>query len=194
MSSYFFIFLGLLGIIPTFQSTGYPPYSGEETCCPNQNKLDTITKDTVAIDEILVERKLKTSLEKFEQKKEDHRIIYLLGDNKNPFIITPIGIGANLNRIYNHFSKSGKQSRKLQGFFENEYEDDLINDIWEPYTEEFSGLSGDSLSDFRVYYKPKLDWLSNASHYDKLYYIKINLKNYLDSVGTIREKLKLEKE
>lgn len=192
MSIYFVVFFGLLGSMAAIQSSGNFPASGKEKYAVHVNKVDTITKDTLSIDEILVERKLKSSLEKFEQKKEDHRKIYLLGDNKKPFIITPIGIGANLNRIYNHFSKSGKQSRKLQRLFEKEYEDDLINDIWKPYTEEFSGLSGDSLSDFRVYYKPKLAWLSDASHYDKIYYIKSNLKNYLDSVELIKNKLKLK--
>lgn len=148
MSIYFVVFFGLLGSMAAIQSSGNFLASGKEKYAVHVNKVDTITKDTLSIDEILIERKLKSSLEKFEQKKEDHRMIYLLGDNKKPFIITPIGIGANLNRIYNHFSKSGKQSRKLQRLFEKEYEDDLINDIWKSYTEEFSGLSGDSLAIF----------------------------------------------
>jgi len=177
-------FFSLLGVLSSMSF----PYES-----PLSFWLDTIGKDTIEIEEIKIEKALPTLEEKFEQKKTDYRTIYLLGDNKKPFFISRTGIGANLNKIYNHFSKSGIKARKLQRFFENEYEDDSMNEIWKPYSVEFSGLKSDSLQDFQIYYKPTFSWIVQASHYDRIYYIKTKLKNYLDSVEAIRSKLRLAK-
>jgi len=155
---------------------------------------DTIRRDTIVLEEVVVHQKLSPE-EQLEAKKAYHKEIFGLGDNKNMVIINPLGgIAVNIQKVYNHFSRRGKGARRLQRIFEEEYADDLVNALWNPLLDEYIPLQGDSLQKFSLYFKPDLDFLANATHYERVEYMVNSLKNYRDSVDVIHKNLELKAE
>jgi len=145
-------------------------------------------KDTLRLDTILIKRKL--AADKLDEKKEEYKSIFFWGDTKNMVTLPHQGgIAVNLNKLYNKFSRKGRNSRKLQRQFEKEYQQDLIREEWYPLTKEYSKLSGDSLRKFRIYYEPSLKWLRENDRYEKIAYIHKCLTYYLDSVDIIHRRL-----
>ena len=155
---------------------------------------DTLERDTLEVDTVTVSRSVLNADSAFLLKQKDHRSIYLWGDNKKPISINPFGgILININKIFSHFSRIGKQSRRLQRVFKSELDEDLINEIWKPYTIKFTTLKGDSLFVFQNYFQPPYSWFSKASHYQKLEYIMYSLRAYNDSTEVIHEYYRLPK-
>ncbi|TDS15833.1 hypothetical protein [Sphingobacterium paludis] len=152
---------------------------------------DTLHTDTIAIDEIYIERKIDAR-SKFEDKKAYHKEIYLLGDNKNMVTFSPFGgIALNIQKLYNHFSNRGRAARRLQAQFEREFEEDLASEIWDPLLLEYTTLRGDSLQKFKLYCSPNLAFLNDASHYERVEHLLRHLKMYRDSVNVIHDRLRL---
>lgn len=153
---------------------------------------DTLYKDTLLIEEIIIDKRVD-ALEKLEAKKEYHKEMYWRGDDKN-MVTIPItgGIAINIQKVYNHFSRRGKGARRLQQTFEREYEDDLVESIWNPLLLSYTTLQGDSLAKFNLYSKPSLEFLSQASHYERVEYLLRTYQNYLDSTDVIHRRFSLE--
>ncbi len=162
----------------------YPIVSyNQDTIEERGSKRDTLRLDTVSI-------KRKSAGDKWGEKKEEYKSIFFWGDTKNMVTLPHRGgIAVNLNKLYNKFSRKGRNSRKLQRQFEKEYHQDLIREEWYPLTQEYSKLSGDSLRKFRIYYEPSLKWLRENDRYEKIAYIHQCLRNYLDSVDIIHKRL-----
>ncbi|WP_293956374.1 MULTISPECIES: hypothetical protein [unclassified Sphingobacterium] len=162
----------------------YPIVSyDQDTIEERGSKRDTLRLDTVSI-------KRKSAGDKWGEKKEEYKSIFFWGDTKNMVTLPHRGgIAVNLNKLYNKFSRKGRNSRKLQRQFEKEYHQDLIREEWYPLTQEYSKLSGDSLRKFRIYYEPSLKWLRENDRYEKIAYIHQCLRNYLDSVDIIHKRL-----
>ena len=155
----------------------------QDTIGKKGGQNDTLRLDTVSI-------KRKSAADKWEEKKEEYKSIFFRGDTKNMVTLPHQGgIAVNLNKLYNKFSRKGRNSRKLQRQFEKEYQQDLIREEWYPLTGEYSKLSGDSLRKFRIYYEPSLKWLRENDRYEKIAYIHKCLTNYLDSVDIIHRRL-----
>ncbi len=185
------LFVGLLCLVTSLAFSDRTMLSCTSLYAWNTS-LDTLKQDTLRIDTVFINREIASPLEKFEKKKEDYKQIYFWGDNKN-MVTVPItgGIMININKLYNHLSRRGKASRRMQRVFEREYEDDLVNEIWRPLVKEYSKLQGDTLEKFMIYYKPSLVFLSDATPYERVAYLTQSLKNYKDSVSIILERLKL---
>ncbi|NGM74714.1 hypothetical protein [Sphingobacterium sp. SGL-16] len=110
------------------------------------------------------------------------------GDNKKPVQINPLGgIAININKIYSHFSKIGKNSRRLQRVFENEYNIERTKALWKPLTLDLTNLKGDSLFYFQMYFLPQPGFLENASYYEKVEYVVKSMRIYRDSAAIIHE-------
>lgn len=166
-----------------------PPILHAEPLFRDTVNNDSITRDTLAIEEVVVNKR-SDALANFEAKKAYHKEIYYLGDDSN-MIMFGLGIAVNIQKVYNHFSRRGKGSRRLQRQFEREYEDDLVNEIWNPLIAEYTTLQGDSLAKFNLYSKPTLDFLAQCSYYERVAYVLEQLKNYRDSAAIIHERFDL---
>lgn len=151
-----------------------------------------VQNDTLSIDTIAIRKELLSPDSIYRKKQKEHRTIYLWGDNKKPIQINPFG-GIIINKVYSHFSKKGKESRRLQRVFNVEYNADLINAIWRPYTVEFTELKGDSLFVFQTYFLPEYRWFSKATHYEKVEYVIRSMRTYRDSSAFIHRSLQLPK-
>lgn len=149
---------------------------------------DTVKHDTLSIDTVFVTRKTLSSLDKYEIKKLAHKEIYFLGDNKNMVTLpTSGGLAVNLNKLYNHLSNRGKGSRRLQRLFDREYEEDLVNEIWDPLLKEHAQLQGDTLKYFAIHARPSYAWIVSATHYEQVAYLLERQRTYQDSVNLLME-------
>jgi len=158
----------------------------------NDTILGQRAKDTLQLDTAQIIRKNLSAKEKLDQKKSEYKSIYFWGDTKDMVTLPHQGgIAVNLNKLYNKFSRKGRNSRKLQKEFEEEYELDLVKEEWFPLTGEYTRLSGDSLDKFRIYFQPSLKWLHENGRYEKVAYIQECLKHYQDSVHIIHQMLSL---
>ena len=161
-----------------------------------QEVRDTIAprRDTIGIEEVLIQREVLSPEEQFRRDSSEYRIIYLHGDNKKmieAINIFPPVIVININKIYNHFSTSGKRARSMQKVLKDRFENDKINQTWYPLTQQLAKLEGQQLEDFRRYYQPNYDWWVVAEEYEQLDYLFKRLRNYGDSASYIREYLAL---
>lgn len=157
------------------------------------SSVDTLKKDTLEIDTVGIHKGL-TADQKYEARKKQYRTAYMWGDNKKPFIINPLGgIALNINKVYSHFSKIGKNSRRLQKVFKNEYDIDRVEALWKPLTVKLTDLKGDSLFYFQMYFLPEPDFLENATYYEKVEYVVKSMRIYRDSTAVIHQRMKLPK-
>ncbi|MFD2597688.1 hypothetical protein ACFSQ3_01895 [Sphingobacterium corticis] len=164
-----------------------------------QPTLDTIPlyRDTIGIESVEINHEVLTPEEKYERNKREFRSIYFNGDNKNIITaigIIPPGIAVNINKLYNHFAKSGKQARRFQKVLADDFKLDKVNQTWYPLTQKLTKLDGQQLEDFRRYYHPDFEWWAAAEEYEQLDYIFKRLKNYQDSSVHIRAYLALPKQ
>jgi len=142
------------------------------------------TKDTIRLNSVIVNKDRLNAKQRYEQKKEDYRLIYFWGDTKDMLGFSN-GLSLNLNKLYNKFSKKGRDSRRLQRVFEKEYIQDLVLEKWLPLTKEYTNLENDSLAVFRSYYQPQISWINDCDDYERIAYIVNCLKNYKDSATYI---------
>lgn len=166
-----------------------PPILLAESLLRDTVNKDSITRDTLALEEVVVNKR-SDALANFEAKKAYHKEIYYLGDDSN-MIMFGVGMVINVQKVYNHFSRRGRGARRLQRQFEREYQDDLLNQIWHPLLAEYTNLKGDSIEKFNLYSQPTLDFLTERSYYERVAYILDKLKNYRDSAAIIHERFKL---
>lgn len=150
--------------------------------------------DTTKMDTALVVGEKLSAEEKMAEKQVAYKSIYFLGDTKNMVTLPHQGgLAVNLNKLYNLLSRQGRASRRLQRQFEREFEQDKVLAQWNALSEAYTPLTGDSLIKFRIYYQPSYKWLRHSDHYDQIAYVQNNLKNYLDSVVIIHQRLSLPK-
>ncbi|MBB2952831.1 hypothetical protein [Sphingobacterium sp. JUb56] len=166
-------------------------FSYQDTTLRNKK---IINQDTNILDTALIVGEKLTAEEKMAEKQVTYKSIYFWGDTKN-MVTLPYqgGLAVNLNKLYNLLSKKGRASRRLQRLFEREFEQDKVLAQWTALTEAYTPLTGDSLVKFRSYYEPSSKWLRKADHYDQIAYVQHSLKNYLDSVEIIHQRLSLPK-
>ncbi|MFZ4863610.1 hypothetical protein ACL9RF_15650 [Sphingobacterium sp. Mn56C] len=157
---------------------------------PATGLKELATMDTLKIDTVAIKGNEQSAEEIFENRKVDYKLIYLWGDTKNMITVNPLGgIAINLNKLYNKFSKLGKDSRRLQRSFESEFEANRVNELWLPLTRNKVKLNGDSLFVFETYFRPTYVWLSTATEYEKLLYLKKCMQTYVDSTAVIHERI-----
>lgn len=150
--------------------------------------------DTTKMDTALVVGEKLSAKEKMAEKQVAYKSIYFWGDTKNMVTLPHQGgLAVNLNKLYNLLSRQGRASRRLQRQFEREFEQDKVLAQWNALSEAYTPLTGDSLIKFRIYYQPSYKWLRHSDHYDQIAYVQNNLKNYLDSVVIIHQRLSLPK-
>lgn len=157
------------------------------------SSVDTLKRDTLEIDTVGINKGL-TADQKYKARKNHYRTAYMWGDNKKPFIINPLGgIALNINKLYSHFSKKGKNSRRLMKLFKNEYDIDRTEILWKPLTVKLTDLKGDSLFYFQMYFLPEPDFLENATYYEKVEYVVKSMRMYCDSTDVVHQRMKLPK-
>lgn len=107
------------------------------------------------------------------------------------FLLFPQVVVLNMNAIYNHFSATGRRARRFQKVIEEEYQQALIESVWDPFVREHSDLEGRDLQSFVLYYQPTLAWWTASEDIEKLDYLHKKLHSFRDSSEMINEAMSL---
>lgn len=112
-------------------------------------------------------------------KREYNKIYGPLGD-KNLLSVGPGGAGLSIDALYNAISRSGKQAAHLRDNIEEDYHQSVIDYRFNRVTVgRITGLKDKQLTDFMQKYRPGYFFVTTASDYEFIAFIKSNLRRYL---------------
>lgn len=114
---------------------------------------------------------------KFRQNQQAYHDIYRIGDDKNMVIITPIGIGLDIDKLYSALSRQGKNARKLQRELKSQYHEDIVDRKFSrSLVARVTGYKNAQLDDFMARYRPSFEFVSKKNEYGVIEYIKACMK------------------
>ncbi|MFZ4862385.1 hypothetical protein ACL9RF_09380 [Sphingobacterium sp. Mn56C] len=152
---------------------------------------DTYHKDTIEYngDKILIIQLKKTAIHIapvtiiakesperiFEQRRDEYNTAFRLANPGDYLSVGPTGVGLSIGAIYNYFSKSGRNARRLTQYFQREYEENVVDlHFSKPLVNSVTGLEGQALDNFMVRYRPSYAFVMQATTYQVISYIKSN--------------------
>lgn len=131
--------------------------------------------------EVIIKDTALSPLEKYNQNKKEYKDIYWKGDESKmisiPLIIGQgIGLNLSIDKLYNALSKQGKDARRLQRTLTKDYKNSVVDQHFNRrLVGRITGYQGKKLDDFIVKYRPSYGFVSKASQYDIILYIKKEL-------------------
>ncbi|MBL1409554.1 hypothetical protein [Sphingobacterium faecale] len=141
-------------------------YKGEKVLIFN------LKKTSIYIDPVTVVAR-KTPEQILADRRRDYDKAYKLADPGSYLSVGPTGAGLSINAIYNLFSKEAKNARRLTKYFQKEYEENIVDIRFsKELVKGVTGLEGEPLDNFMVRYRPSYDFVSLATHYQMVSYIK----------------------
>lgn len=158
--------------------TSFPGYSSDTTIFTNQPyfKIELIPSAT-SLKEVHISGKRTSAATRYGSLKSEYKEIYRKGDVKNAVVVTPVGIGVNVDKLYNALSREGKNARKLQHLLTADYENNVIDSKFsKALVTELTKLSGKELEDFMTIYRPSFKFVEHISEFDLSNYIMESLK------------------
>ncbi|WP_345101666.1 hypothetical protein [Mucilaginibacter panaciglaebae] len=161
--------------------TSYSNFKTDTIVYNNQNPLLIKLKPlTNLLDEVTISERQLSPIDKLLKNQDDYRQIYRIGDDRGFFVILPglpiAGIAINIDALYSHFSKAGKNARKLQKTLIRDYQDDMIDmRFTKALVTKYTGYAGKQLESFMIDNRPAYEFMKYASNYDLIVYIKQKL-------------------
>lgn len=141
-------------------------YNGERVVVFN------LKKTSIYIDPVTVVAR-KTPEQILADRRREYDKAYKLADPGSYLSVGPTGAGLSINAIYNLFSKEAKNARRLTKYFQKEYEENIVDIRFsKELVRGVTGLEGEPLDNFMVRYRPSYDFVSLATHYQMVSYIK----------------------
>lgn len=138
---------------------------------PTSTQLKQVTiRDTV----LSPQKKLLATKQEFSKA-------YGSNAYRDPLSVSPgSGAGISIDAIWNSISRSGRNAAKLRGIIEQDYHEDIIDYRFnKTLVADITGLKEPQLSDFMRKYRPGYYTVVNASQYEFINQIKLNVRRYL---------------
>lgn len=133
---------------------------------------------SLLLKEIQIKDSPLTPEAKYRQNQQAYHEIYRIGDDKNMVVITPIGIGLNIDKLYSALSRQGKNARKLQRELKSEYQQEIVDQKFSRgLVARVTGYKNAQLDDFMARYRPSFESISKKNEYEVIEYIKACMKN-----------------
>jgi len=140
-------------------------YQGEQVIVIN------LKKKSIYIEPVTVVAK-KSPDQILAQRRIDYSSAYKLADPGDYFSVGPNGAGLSINTIYNLLSKEGKNARKLTAYFQQEYEENVVDlKFSRALVKSVTGLDGEFLDNFMIRYRPSYTFVQMANTYQMTGYI-----------------------
>lgn len=151
---------------------GYKPYSlkiGTQT-----SLIIYLKRIAIPLPEVTFKDSVLTPKEKYEQTKKAFNKAVRLGNDKDILNIGQGGVGLGIDAIWSAFSKEGKNARKLMEMMQRDYENAVIDKIFnKEIVSRTTGLSGDQLFIFMLNFRPSYNFVIKANDYELVNYIKL---------------------
>jgi hypothetical protein len=153
-------------------------FVNDTTIIHSQNSLVINLKAKVInLKEVIVRDNKTSPLKNYNQAKTDYNVAYKRGDNSNMLIVSPVGVGINIDALFSTFSKQGKNGRKLKREIREEYEEEVIDQKFNArIVENITSYKGDELIRFMDKYRPTFEFICKKSEIEVILYIKKCLK------------------
>jgi len=158
--------------------TSFIGYKNDTLSIGTQNIVTIRLKPTATFLNDVVIRGTKLSpLEQFNKNKQDYKSIYVKGDVSHMVVLSAgngrVKTGLSIDKIYNAFSKEGRNARKLQKTLTEDYQNNVVDTRFsEKIVSEVTGYKGEELNNFIINYRPPYEFVAKASDYDIIEYIK----------------------
>jgi hypothetical protein len=134
---------------------------------------------SIRLQEVVVKDSVLSAKAKYEEVKKDFNKLYRLGNNKDLITVGQGGAGLGIDAIWSAFSKEGRNARRLLELMERDYQNNFVDQI---FTRELvsrtTGLTGDKLLIFMLNNRPSYIFISKASSYDLVNYIRLSFMRY----------------
>ena len=153
-------------------------YTPDTTIFTDQKYFSiNLLPSAITLKEVNITTKRTTPAEKYDQLKAEYSEIYRKGDVKNMVILSPIGIGINVDKLYNALSTEGKNARKLQRILTEDYQNNVIDSKFKKsFVAKITKLTDKELDKFMVDYRPSFELVQNMSEFELGNYILDSLK------------------
>ncbi|OAQ37939.1 hypothetical protein A5893_16340 [Pedobacter psychrophilus] len=134
---------------------------------------------SIPLPEVVFKDSVLSAKAKYEETKKSFNKAVRLGNNKDLISVGPSGAGLSIESIWSSFSREGKNARKLMEIMERDYQNSLIDQIFnKELVKRVTGLKGDKLLIFMINYRPSYSFAVKAKDYDLVSYIKITYMRF----------------
>jgi hypothetical protein len=146
----------------------------------NTNALAVYMKRTsIQLREVTIYDSLHNPKTRLASNKALYNRAYSPTANADLLSIGSGGVGLSVDAIYNAFSRSGHDARRLREAIEGEYKQDFIDYRFNKnFVGKITGLKEKQLEDFMLKYRPGYYFITYASDYEFIASIRTNLKRY----------------
>jgi hypothetical protein len=140
-----------------------------------------LKRAAIQLKEVTVFDTLLDPQKRMEARQRDFAKAYGSLSNKDFLTLSPgSGAGLGIDAIYNAFSRSGRNARKLRETIESDYKQDIIDYRFNKnLVGRVTGLKDGQLTDFMTKYRPGYFFVTNATEYEFISSIKTNYRRYL---------------
>src|SRR5690606_30264674 len=137
-----------------------------------------LKKTSIYIEPVTVVAK-RNPEEILAQRQIDYAKAYRMADAGDYFSVGPNGAGLSISTIYNLLSKEGKNARKLTAYFQQEYEENVVD--WKfsrNLVKSVTKLEGELLDNFMIRYRPSYRFVQEANTYLLTAYIRSKYEQF----------------
>ncbi len=136
-----------------------------------------LRKGPLVLKEVDINSTLLTPEKKLAENKTAYKEIYRKGDKSHAIVITPLGVGVVIDKVWSAVSKEGADARRLQRTFVADYRNSIVDRRFsKPLVSRITGFTGEQLFNFMSKYRPDYGMVKNATDYEVSEYIKKCLK------------------
>ncbi|RYZ99360.1 MAG: hypothetical protein EOP47_17000 [Sphingobacteriaceae bacterium] len=154
-------------------------FSDTITVQGNRTLAVYLKRTGIQLKQVDITENMLTPEKRLAATKRDYTKIY--GNNDGFLALSPGGgVGLGLDALYNAFSKSGRNAEHLKGIIESDYRENVIDYRFNRTQVSFiTGLTDQQLTDFMFKYRPGYYFVTTATEYEFIRYIRTNYKRYL---------------
>ena len=168
-------------------------YKSDTTKIINQNSLAiNLKRLSIRLAEVVIKDSVLSAKAKYEEIKKEFNKAYRVGNNQDILTVGPGGAGLGIDAIWSAFSKEGKNARKLIEQMEKDYQNAIIDQVFnKALVTRSTSLKGENLLLFMLNYRPSYNFVTKANEYDLVNYIKIayarfKMNNYYPDVSSLQ--------
>jgi hypothetical protein len=140
----------------------------------NQNALVIyLQRLAIPLPEVLFKDSVLLAKAKYEEAKKAFNQAVRLGNDKDILNISNGNVGLGIDALWSAFSKEGKNSRRLMEIMERDYQNNMIDQIFnKDLVSRVTGLKGDKLLSFMLNFRPSYNFVMQANEYTLVSFIK----------------------
>jgi hypothetical protein len=168
-----------IGDILIFSKDGYYP---DTLKVENYNSQAVYLKRTgIQLSEVTIRDTVLNPQARLAATKRDYNKVYGSLADKDLLSLSPgAGVGLSIDALYNSISRSGRNAERLRNEIQSDYYQNVIDYRYNrTFVGKITGLKDEQLTEFMRRYRPGYWFVTNASEYDFITYIKANYKRYL---------------